>query len=354
MKPYEQLTDLGKLRRFRNLARLALDDYGLGDARLTFLHWAGNTLYRVTSPRPAPARPAGDLYREGHYLLRIHEPGYQEPAAIELELAWLASMCRDAHLPVPEPVPTRDGRLLTRVSIPGIPGARHASLLRWLKGRSLSHGVGPRHYRAQGRLMARMHDHAARWQVPPGLTKRHWDWDGFFRNVEGTGMPEDEVWSLLPGQYVQPFRAVTREVQQVMDAWGKGRGVYGLIHADLGVDANLLFWGSPPEAQAIDFDDSGFGYWAFDLGVALDCCWDDADFPVYREALLEGYAEFRSLPEEHAEQLELFRAALQVYWNLWATGGTHLHPSYLPSYEERIAQTAARVVRYVRLVRGSP
>ena len=347
MKPYEQLTDLGKLRRFRNLARLALDDYGLGDARLTFLHWAGNTLYRVTSPRPAPARPAGDLYREGHYLLRIHEPGYQEPAAIELELAWLASMCRDAHLPVPEPVPTRDGRLLTRVSIPGIPGARHASLLRWLKGRSLSHGVGPRHYRAQGRLMARMHDHAARWQVPPGLTKRHWDWDGFFRNVEGTGMPEDEVWSLLPGQYVRPFRAVTREVRQVMDAWGKGRDVYGLIHADLGVDANLLFWGSPPEARAIDFDDSGFGYWMYDLAIALEHVYDEATYPQVRDALLEGYAGIRALPREHLARLDLFLMAWYVYLSLWCAAMTRRYPHHHDALVRRMERAAGFAVRYV-------
>jgi Ser/Thr protein kinase RdoA (MazF antagonist) len=349
VKPYEQLTDLGKLRRFRNLARLALDDYGLGDARLTFLHWAGNTLYRVTSPRPAPARPAGDLYREGHYLLRIHEPGYQEPAAIELELAWLASMCRDAHLPVPEPVPTRDGRLLTRVSIPGIPGARHASLLRWLKGRSVSRGIGPRHYRAQGRLMARMHDHAAHWQVPPGLTKRHWDWDGFFRNVEGTGMPEDEVWSLLPGQYVEPFRALTRRLEQVMDAWGKGPDVYGLIHADLGVDANLLFWGSPPEARAIDFDDSGFGYWMYDLAIALEHVYDEATYPQVRDALLEGYAGIRALPGEQLARLELFLMAWYVYVSLWCAAMTRRYPHHRDALLARLERAAGLAVHYVEL-----
>ena len=36
---------------------------------------------------------------------------------------------------------------------------------------------------------------------------------------------------------------------------------------------------------------------------------------------------YRSLPEKQVERLELFLAALQVYWNLWATGGTHIYPS---------------------------
>jgi hypothetical protein len=45
---------------------------------------------------------------------------------------------------------------------------------------------------------------------------------------------------------------------------------------------------------------------------------------------------------------QLALAALQVYWNLWATGGTHLYPSLHQEYDERIACTAEFVVRYAR------
>jgi len=44
--------------------------------------------------------------------------------------------------------------------------------------------------------------------------------------------------------------------------------------------------------------------------------------------------------------VELFLAALEVYWNLWATGGTHLYPRLHEEYDERIASTAGFVVRY--------
>jgi Ser/Thr protein kinase RdoA (MazF antagonist) len=68
----------------------------------------------------------------------------------------------------------------------------------------------------------------------------------------------------------------------------------------------------------------------------------------YREALLNGYAEFRTLPEQQAEQIELFLAGIQVYSNLWVTGGIHLYPDLLPEYRERIARTADFVVHYAR------
>jgi hypothetical protein len=107
----------------RPAARAALNAYGLSGVRLKFLRQAGNTLYQVNETNPSPLTRA-ELYTRGQYLLRIHQPDVQTAGVIELELAWLASMRQDAGLPVPEPVLTLDGNLLTRVSIPGIPVER--------------------------------------------------------------------------------------------------------------------------------------------------------------------------------------------------------------------------------------
>ena len=345
MKPYEELTPLGRMRRLRPAAAAALDAYGLGGTCFRAIRQAGNTVFRVLAPESVPPETDSDMYEKGRYLLRIHQPGYQSTGAIQLELAWLAAMCRDAGLPVPEPVTTLDGNLMTQVSAPGIPEVRSCSLLRWLKGRFITKGVRPHHYRAQGRLMARLHDYAARWQVPPGLTKRRYDWDGLFRDDSGCGLPASEVWPLLPRQLAGPFDVVARRVRRAMNEWGKDPDVYGLIHADLGVDANVIFWHG--EARAIDFDDSGFGYWIYDLAVALEHCREDADYQRFRDALLGGYAEIRRLPEEQLECLDLFTAAFCVYWSLWATGITHINPEYRDRLRMRLARYAGYVNRYV-------
>ena len=330
----------------RQLATIALQGYGIDEARIQLVRQAGNTLFRVkTSDLSCPEAPHG-LFEEGQYLLRVHEPGYQEPEAIELELTWLAAMRREANLPVPEPVAARDGSWVLAINMPGVEGTRLCSLLRWIKGRSVKNRFRPHHLRAQGRLMARLHQFSIQWQPPAGLAKRRFDWDGLFQNDVGSGMPNAEAWALLSPLHREAFSCVAERLREVMQEWGEDLDVFGLIHGDLAVDANLLFWHGDP--RAIDFDDSGFGYWVFDLAVALDACRDDPAYPRYREALLDGYAEFRLLPEKQAEQIELFLAGLQVYWNLWATGGTHLYPSLLPEYQERIARTAEFVVRYAR------
>ena len=131
VKPFQELTYLGRVRRMRRLAHAALAAFGIADARFKLLRQAGNTLFRVYMPDLPTSETSEDLFQEGQYLLRVHEPGYQQPDAIQLELAWLAAMRRDAGLPVPEPVPTLDGRLLLPVSLPGIPDilARESYLL---------------------------------------------------------------------------------------------------------------------------------------------------------------------------------------------------------------------------------
>jgi Ser/Thr protein kinase RdoA (MazF antagonist) len=329
----------------RKLAKAALVAYGLPEAEIRFLRHAGNTLFRVAQPIPEPAGEASRLFADGRYLLRIHQPGYQTTDAIALELEWLTALRRDAGLPVPEPVPTLRGRLAANVCVPGVPGARDCSLLRWVRGRLVTRGIQPHHFRAQGRLMAQLHDHAAHWQVPGGFTKRRYDWNGLFRDDGGAGLLASEAWSLLPPSYAKSFDLVARRVGRVMDDWGDGPDVCGLIHADLGVDANVLFWKG--EARAIDFDDSGIGYWIYDLAVALEHCREDVAYPRYRDALLQGYADVRPLPDRQSAQLELFMVAFEVFWCLWAAAVIHRHPERRDAMRTRMARAARLVGRYL-------
>jgi Ser/Thr protein kinase RdoA (MazF antagonist) len=346
MKPFNELTRLGRIRRMRGLASEALKRYGITKANYHLVRQAGNTLFRVYTSNLPGVGSGSDLFEEDQYLLRVHEVGYQEMEAIELELAWLDAMRREANLPVPEPMKTLDGHLLLPIEVPDIPGKRNCSLLRWVRGRSVKNRFQAHHFRAQGRLMASLHNFSTRWQPPAGKCKRRFDWDGLFQNDVGSGMTNAQAWDLLKPLHRDAFSYVAVRLREVMSEWGEDIDVFGLIHGDLGMDANLFFWHGEP--RAIDFDDSGFGYWAYDLAVALDACRDDPDYRRYRDALLNGYAEFRSMPEAQVEQVDLFLAGTEVYWNLWATGGIHLYPHLRPEYEDRINKTADFVVRYAR------
>ena len=341
MKPFEELTYRGKIGRMRKLAQSALNDYELGDIRISFLRQAGNTLFRINQVNPGRlSKP--DLYKPGQYLLRIHDPGYQTPSAVELELEWLSSMCREATLPVPEPALTLAGRPCTQAAVPGVPGKRVCSLLRWVKGRELEREeVQPHHYTALGELMAKMHRHSANWQPPAGSSKRKYDWDGLFRKEKKDGSLSNEIWQLLPPEFVEAFEVVSREVKQIMDRWGKGPTDYGLIHGDLGMGANVLVW--KEDVRVIDFDDSGFGYYMYDLSIVLEDSQDHQIQSRFRDALLEGYTRILPLSDDQLKSIDLFLAAFAVYWSLYAA---EIVPYYLEDREEIFK----RMARYNRLV----
>ncbi len=331
----------------RHLAKAALKEYGLEKARLKFSMQAVNTLYRVYYTCQEPSQANDDLFEPGQYLLRIYQPGWQTDEAIRLELAWLAAMRSQADLPVPEPIPRLDGGLMTQLSTPGIPQIHRCSLTRWVKGRLLPDHGRPEHYRAQGKLMAHIHNFTQGWQLPSQHTKRSYDWDGLFMNDPEVGLPPGKSWEYLPPTWVEPFEFVARRFRQLMESWGTGPEVYGLIHADMGLDSNVLFWRGQP--RPIDFDGSGFGYWMYDLAVALAHCIGTSDYACFRDALFQGYAEHREIPNSQFDQLDLFSAAFCVYYDLWVVGGTHLHPEYLTNeMEEMMYRGAAFILQYAR------
>jgi Ser/Thr protein kinase RdoA (MazF antagonist) len=305
------------------MAQTALSAYGLNGARLTFISYHGNAIYRVDVPQKTRMMSPDARFAPGRYVLRIHMD-YHTTAAIRSELQWLAALRYDADMPVPEPVPTLNGELSTELDIPGSSSRRKCSLLRWLKGRFLKRGFRLGHARAWGRLMARLHRHAVSWQRPDGFTRRHNDWDGLFGDGARFEFPASQLWEAIPERFREPFENVTREVRYVMNDLGKGSDVYGLVHADLDVKTNVLFGGG--EARAIDFDDSGFAYWLHDLAFALSPWQASEDRHWVQDALLEGYSEIHSFPDAQLKHLSLFMAAYNATLMLWMIDWAKLCP----------------------------
>ena len=341
MRPYEKLTHLGRQRRRRSIAQSVLRAYGLGNARLKFIRYSGNTVYRVYS-QMSSAQVDSALFYEDQFALRIHQPGYQSDDAITSELTWLAAL-RAEHLPVMEPVRTQQGKLSVEVEVPGVPGKSRCSLLRWMKGRMLSpQHIRPRHLKALGRLMAQLHLQASRWQFPPGFSRPRYDWDGLYGSCPLLSVPPNVVREHIPRVYFKSFEVVTGQLRQVMAELGDGPDAFGIIHADLSVGTNIFFSGG--QASAIDFDDCALGYWMFDLGVALSEWREARNWLQVRDAVLAGYSEIRSLPEAQLKYLDLFIAAWHAFEVYWASGCAHLFPDDQQGYIQWAERAAKQMV----------
>jgi Ser/Thr protein kinase RdoA (MazF antagonist) len=254
MKPYDELTRLGRLRRMRQLAATALEAYGLPGAHLTFLQYFANITYRVDVPGLVLQGDSSGPYVPNRYLLRVLCTNHWE--AVKGEMTWLAALSREAGLPVPEPVATLEGELLTRITTPGVPEGRIVSLMRWVNGRKRTTGFRPRHFRAWGRMVARLHAFAAGWQPPEGFERFVWDWEGLLGG-RGFDCTVEELVASMPEHLQEPLQIVSSEARAVMEGLGKGADAYGMIHGDM-YPENVLF--KAGEVYPIDFEDCGFGH----------------------------------------------------------------------------------------------
>ena len=340
MKAYDDSTRLGRLRRLRQLAHAALEAYGLEGAPLTFLQYEGNVIYRVDAPRPAHIEGKGSPYLDDRFVLRVLTTSDAE--AVASELTWLDALSREAGLPVPQPVPTLEGELLIRVTTPGAPQGRLVSVMRWLDGRRLTKGFRPSHLRAWGQMMARLHQQSGNWQPPEGFRRPHWDWYGQLGGREFR-WSLDELVATMPEALKEPFQIVSQQTREVMEALGTGPDAYGLIHCDM-YPENVLFRAG--EVLPIDFEDCGFGYWLWDIAVAL-CSWPwTLDWTWIRDAFLDGYATVHPLPESQLVHLDLFMAAQYATMVIWASALAKHDPARKAEHEAWRERDGQKLLRY--------
>ncbi|MDQ2885006.1 MAG: phosphotransferase [Chloroflexota bacterium] len=324
------------------MAETALASYDLGAVRLTPLMHFFNTTFRIdTCPQSPDAQPehAGE-----RYVIRIHRPGTQDAATIRSELLWLLALRRDMGLVVPEPVPTRAGELVTLAATAGVPEPRQCVVFRWVAGRFLRASLGVQELERVGAFLARLHQHAERFVIPAGFSRRRWDYEGLRSGALGTDL--EQSWAHLSQEERVILDAVGEKVQQTMHTLGEGREVFGLIHADF-YERNYLF--SQGEVHAIDFDGCGWGYYLFDIGVAFSTLLARPDYPLLRQAFLEGYRRVRPLSASDEALLDIFIAARLMCHILWLAAHVD-EPSYgtraLRRIEYEIGELRAFLARF--------
>jgi len=130
----------------------------------------------------------------------------------------------------------------------------------------------------------------------------------------------------------------------VTESLGKGPDAYGMVHGDMCLD-NVLF--KEGEVLPIDFEDCGFGYWLWDIAVALSQQpWTEKWFR-HRDAFLGGYAQVRTLPESQLQHLDLFLALDNATVVLWASQFLRDDPGRRTEYEAWRDENGAKLLHYL-------
>jgi Ser/Thr protein kinase RdoA (MazF antagonist) len=298
-----------QLAFFHDLARSALVNWGFGaGCELSLIKHRENAVYKLVTA-------SGETF-----ALRVHRAGYHSGDALRSELQWMTEL-NASGLSTPQSIRTLSGDWF--VEQRGVHDATEyqIDILSWVDGEplgSVEAGLDgdvsqlASNYRQVGAMAARLHRLSASWEKPGGFTRQAWDVKGCFS--------EDALWgrfqdlAVLTLAQKATLEAARESLVELLTQLAKSAEVYGLIHCDL-VPENLL--GTDQEIYLIDFDDSGYGWYLFEVATSLFFLLGEPYFEEVCQAFIDGYRSERPLSDEHLELLPAFfllRALVYLGW----------------------------------------
>ena len=289
----------------------------------TLISVSENHMFRVDRDGGAP------------HILRLHRPGYQSRSAIASELGWIGALRRDTDLPVPRPLAARDGALLQEVA----PG-RFAVLFAFEPGvePSPASDLVPL-FETLGRYAATAHRHVLGWKQPAGFIRQVWSADAI--------LDSDGLWgdwrraAQVEGAVRETLDRLDARLRSELAAYGRGHPRFGLIHGDMRL-GNLLVDGD--KVTLIDFDDSGFCWFLYDLAASLSFNETLPQVPQLVRSWLTGYMAIRHLSPDDLRMIDpmiLLRRMALLAW-IGSHGDTELARTHADRFAEDTAMLAQR------------
>ena len=288
VKPFDQLTERGKLLRLRSVALAALADYDVEVRQLSLIGGFVNALYRVDTPH-------------GPLALRVDLMQEHSDIDAELELEWLEALA--GHVNVGVPIRTTGGALYTHARAEGVPESRRCVLFSWVPGGPLADRISPALFERYGRLSAQLHVHGADHRT--SRTPMVWDKVHYFpEEVDPVVYHLRENAPMYPEgglEVVERARSIVEErLASVIDRQ--------IVHGDLHI------WNvhaRRDEVWALDFEDIMWASRAQDIAISLYYLDDRSDRDELIGAFRMGYEQIAEWPTDDAE-LGTFMAARRL------------------------------------------
>ncbi|MGG1658013.1 phosphotransferase enzyme family protein [Brevibacillus sp. NRS-1366] len=280
---------------FNQVAKHVVHSYSnLSQATVDLLNYSENATYLVTNASNAEK-----------FILRVCRPGYHTKTEIEGEVHWISSIYKDTSVEVSLPVAGKNGEYIQTVQLENDPKEYCCVLFTYLEG------VTPdannerelvKQFELIGEISAHFHQHAIdNWDTFNEIKRPTWDYETILGEQPIWGRWQDGV-AITP-ERIELFQKVADTIKPRLERFGKDPHHFGLIHADLR-NTNLLV--KDEQVKVIDFDDSGFGWYLFDLASSLTFIEHKPYVPDLVQAWIKGYRKVRKLIKEEEQEIPTF------------------------------------------------
>ncbi|MYU23637.1 phosphotransferase [Streptomyces sp. SID8352] len=279
-RPFEKLTRSTQRKRLRSLAFESLEGCGVIAREIRLLQFEDNAVYLVEADG-------------GRYVLRMSVRDGRSPQEQESELGWMDALVSDKAIIAPKPVHAGPDRKVLSQTPSGWPETVTSAVFEWIPGKASPGSLNAEMAEELGRVTAKLHEHAVRYEMPAGFSRPAWGHAQIFEDGAAVSDPL-AVERLDVGEQdllVQVGEAVRDRLPEHVSA------EWGLIHADLH-RGNLVV--TPDNNLAvIDFDDCGLGYYMLDVATVLSSFLRSvgpAKYPNFAEKYVCGYLSVREFP----------------------------------------------------------
>ncbi len=323
--PVQKTSYLSQVRKFRNLAYQAIKRFPIEVADIKFIRFGENATFKI-------------IGKNKNFVLRIHRPNYHNLNALNEELSWILNLSKKTDVLVPTPILSKNGQLIETMISNDFKQEMNCDVLNWIDGRQIEKSVTPKHLYELGVLTSKLQNYG---KESTCKNRMYWNASGLagdnptlgsFENVSAISKDDQKFINLTRPEIYKKLCEYEKKFPHKM----------GLIHSDLHF-GNLIR--TKNDFVPIDFDDCGFGFFAYDLAISMLSLENNLNKPLrqlnqFKEQLIEGYCKNSTWTKDEEEVLKYLYHARRLSGIGWlnSRADNQRLQKMLPKYAKNVIQ----------------
>ncbi|MEM7713969.1 MAG: phosphotransferase [Cyanobacteria bacterium P01_A01_bin.68] len=312
------------------IARNAVKQYNFNSVKLELIKHLENTTFKLST-------------EQGNFLVRVYCGLQNTVQDIESEAKIIEYLISCNDYGYQKPIYNNSNNFVSIGEASGI--SKPVSILSWIDSPIVGNNVNDISlFEKLGKLIAHIHNKLVDWRKPIDFHRPILD-AGNLIGKNGAFGYANMAYKYFDRETIGLFESVYQRLIDFEAVAAGEKNIFGIIHSDLHLNNVILHQNN---LVPIDFDDSGYGYYIYDLAVILANYWGIPEYSEIKTNLIKGYRSVGQLSSEIENQLSLFIAARYIFIALYFAGKSEQEATfkqnlleYIPSYIAKLENVIA-------------